>query len=289
MTSELFAQLIVSDAVVNRIKEYRAKLPELDRLKGAAPDPSEGGEAMRKWQEKCRAITNIKSGLPVLMYQATFDKTVSKKGYEGYWRKQSAARLNGLFMLDVDHIGEGLPPTPPKGEGSLKKLETSLEKTQVASEIAKLTPPTGVKFSLPLGGIKGGLPFARSGSSSFAKACRLLETATRACTVWLATYATSQTSTRNYSREFLQSVRWAVLSPQSGEPTRYSVLQLTLVPCSDTARCPSGCRTCWQLWAYSWLTQEQTLLLGRQLQSITRHGGIGLSLFLVTPQGIVRL
>ena len=111
MTSELFAQLIVSDAVVNRIREYRAKLPELDRLREAAPDPSEGGEAMWKWQEKCRAITNIKSGLPVLMYQATFDKTVSKKGYEGYWRKQSAARLNGLFMLDVDHIGASPDPS----------------------------------------------------------------------------------------------------------------------------------------------------------------------------------
>ena len=33
VTPELFARLTVSDAVVNRIKEYRAKLPELDRLK----------------------------------------------------------------------------------------------------------------------------------------------------------------------------------------------------------------------------------------------------------------
>ena len=59
---------------------------------------------MRQWRAQCRAITSIKTGLPVLMYQATFDKTLSKKGYEGYWRKQSAARLNGLFMLDVDHV-----------------------------------------------------------------------------------------------------------------------------------------------------------------------------------------
>ena len=33
VTPELFARLTVSDAVVNRIKEYRARLPELDRLK----------------------------------------------------------------------------------------------------------------------------------------------------------------------------------------------------------------------------------------------------------------
>jgi hypothetical protein len=131
MTSELFAQLIVSDAVVNRIRDYRAKLPELDRLKGeiktredliaANPDPKSQLNAglegeIKELQSQCRAITNIKSGLPVLMYQATFDKTVSKKGYEGYWRKQSAARLNGLFMLDVDHIGAQLP-LPSEGAG----------------------------------------------------------------------------------------------------------------------------------------------------------------------------
>ena len=75
MTPERFAQLIVSDAVVNRIKEYRATM-----------------------------IASIKRGLPVIMYQATFDETVSKKGFKGRWRKQAAARLNGLFMLDVDHV-----------------------------------------------------------------------------------------------------------------------------------------------------------------------------------------
>ena len=33
MTAERFAQLVVSDAVVNRIKDYREQLPMLDRLK----------------------------------------------------------------------------------------------------------------------------------------------------------------------------------------------------------------------------------------------------------------
>lgn len=45
-----------------------------------------------------------KRRLPALCYQATFDETSSKKGIKGAWRKQSAARLNGLFMLDVDHM-----------------------------------------------------------------------------------------------------------------------------------------------------------------------------------------
>ena len=119
MTAERFAQLVVSDAVVNRIKEYREQLPMLDRLKAeiksretlleANPDPKAEMNVRLKREltdlkAQARSITQIKSGLPVIMYQATFDKTLSKKGYEGYWRKQSAARLNGLFMLDVDHV-----------------------------------------------------------------------------------------------------------------------------------------------------------------------------------------
>ena len=47
-----------------------------------------------------------KRRLPALCYQATFDETESKKGIRGKWRKQAAARLNGLFMLDIDHMQE---------------------------------------------------------------------------------------------------------------------------------------------------------------------------------------
>ena len=36
---------------------------------------------------------------------ATFDETVSKKGKTGHWRKQSATRLTGLVVMDVDHVG----------------------------------------------------------------------------------------------------------------------------------------------------------------------------------------
>ena len=131
VTPELFARLTVSDAVVNRIKEYRAKLPELDRLKDEiksvecrvesgewrvesgecrvesvefATAPQELKAEIKRLKAECRKITSIKSGLPVMMYQATFDETTSKNGYKGRWRKQSAARLNGLFILDIDHV-----------------------------------------------------------------------------------------------------------------------------------------------------------------------------------------
>lgn len=130
MTSEVFTRLIISDAVVNRISEYRRRLPELEELKRqvkekealleANPDPklpmnTELKGEIRQLQAKCREITSIKSGLPVIIYQATFNETVSKKGYKGRWRKQSAARLNGLFMLDVDHVDAHPLPLPKGG------------------------------------------------------------------------------------------------------------------------------------------------------------------------------
>ena len=92
MTSERFAQLVVSDDVVRRIRTYRQRLPELEALKAAGK------------KAEAQKITSLKSGLPKLSYQATFAKSLSKGGYMGVWRKQSAAVLNGLFMLDVDHV-----------------------------------------------------------------------------------------------------------------------------------------------------------------------------------------
>ena len=47
-----------------------------------------------------------KKRLPAFIFQATFDKTPSKRGTEGAWRKQAATRLTGLVVMDVDHVGE---------------------------------------------------------------------------------------------------------------------------------------------------------------------------------------
>ena len=46
----------------------------------------------------------LKRGLPAFIFQATFDETASKKGKMGRWRKQSATRLTGLVVMDIDHI-----------------------------------------------------------------------------------------------------------------------------------------------------------------------------------------
>ena len=47
---------------------------------------------------------SLKRKLPAFIFQATFDETQSKKGKVGRWRKQSATRLTGLVVMDIDHI-----------------------------------------------------------------------------------------------------------------------------------------------------------------------------------------
>ena len=46
----------------------------------------------------------LKRKLPAFIFQATFDETTSKAGKVGAWRKQSATRLTGLVVMDIDHI-----------------------------------------------------------------------------------------------------------------------------------------------------------------------------------------
>jgi hypothetical protein len=46
----------------------------------------------------------LKRGLPAFIFQSTFDETESPKGVVGCWRKQSATRLTGLVVMDIDHV-----------------------------------------------------------------------------------------------------------------------------------------------------------------------------------------
>ena len=46
----------------------------------------------------------LKRKLSAFLFQATFDVTTSKNGNTGMWRKQAAARLTGLVVMDVDHV-----------------------------------------------------------------------------------------------------------------------------------------------------------------------------------------
>ena len=46
----------------------------------------------------------LKRKLPAFIFQAMFDETESKTRKKGPWRKQSATRLTGLVVMDVDHV-----------------------------------------------------------------------------------------------------------------------------------------------------------------------------------------
>ena len=62
-----------------------------------------------KWNENIDKFretgdASLKRKLPAFIFQATFDETESKAGKIGAWRKQSATRLTGLVVMDIDHI-----------------------------------------------------------------------------------------------------------------------------------------------------------------------------------------
>ena len=59
-----------------------------------------------KAEGKDKEASEIKRTLPAFIFQARFNETPSKKGYMGRWRKNSAAVLSGLFMIDVDHVND---------------------------------------------------------------------------------------------------------------------------------------------------------------------------------------
>ncbi len=59
-------------------------------------------ESIDKYRETGEA--SFKRKLPGFIFPSTFDITTSKAGKEGAWRKQSATRLTGLVVIDVDHV-----------------------------------------------------------------------------------------------------------------------------------------------------------------------------------------
>jgi hypothetical protein len=65
-------------------------------------------------KEHEQEAARLKKKLPAFIFQATFDVTKSKKGFEGAWRKQAATRLNGLVVIDIDHV-DAHPLLLPKG------------------------------------------------------------------------------------------------------------------------------------------------------------------------------
>ena len=83
---------------------------------------SKWNEAIDKYRETHDAA--LKRKLPAFIFQATFDETESKAGKLGAWRKQSATRLTGLVVMDIDHVED------PREvwEGVVKKLSSEVVK-----------------------------------------------------------------------------------------------------------------------------------------------------------------
>lgn len=99
VTPDIFNELLDSSVVGSAIQEARHHQSCIDSLLG---NDSEGAQKQKKmWEQKKQ---NAKKRLPGIVFQATFERTQSKKGVWGEWRKNSSCVLNGLFILDVDHL-----------------------------------------------------------------------------------------------------------------------------------------------------------------------------------------
>ncbi len=70
----------------------------------------------KKLQAYC---DNLKKGLPFIIFIATYIETASASGKLGCWRKQAACRLNGLCVIDFDHV---TPLNLPQGEKGLREI-----------------------------------------------------------------------------------------------------------------------------------------------------------------------
>ncbi len=75
-----------------------------------------------------------KRSLPAFMFQATFDESLSKSGRRGKWRKQSAARLTGLVVMDIDHLTD---------EEMKSKIEEILSKCEELGIVLFYITPSG--------------------------------------------------------------------------------------------------------------------------------------------------
>ena len=87
VTAEQFRALITAPRTINLVKEAREALAKGDKA----------------------TYDKKKKSLPFVIFIATYDETLSAKSQKmGAWRKQAACRLNGLCVIDFDHI-EGDP------------------------------------------------------------------------------------------------------------------------------------------------------------------------------------
>jgi hypothetical protein len=109
-------------------------------------------ENIDKYRETGEA--SLKRKLPAFIFQATFDETTSKTGKTGAWRKQSATRLTGLVVMDIDHVEEPRETWAQIENGKLK-IENGL-RSQIL--LVYVTPSgKGLKIVFKADASKGNL------------------------------------------------------------------------------------------------------------------------------------
>ena len=109
VTLEQFRALISAPETIKKVKEAREALARGDK----------------------KTYDAKKKGLPLAIFIGTFEesvkeienkKTGEKKSVAGCWRLQKHCRLNGLCVIDFDHIGSLSPDPSPKGKGCSKSV-----------------------------------------------------------------------------------------------------------------------------------------------------------------------
>ena len=97
VTQQQFRALVTAPRTVGLVKEAREALAKGDKA----------------------TYDKKKKQLPFVIFIATYAETLSVKGQKmGAWRKQSACRLNGLCVIDFDHVTQLLP----NGSGAEKTV-----------------------------------------------------------------------------------------------------------------------------------------------------------------------
>ena len=83
VTLEQFRALIMAPETIRKVKEAREALARGDK----------------------KTYDAKKKSLPFVIFIATYAETLSAKSHKmGTWRKQAACQLNGLCVIDFDHI-----------------------------------------------------------------------------------------------------------------------------------------------------------------------------------------
>ena len=120
-------------------------LPVDEAQFGALVRATKWNEAIDQYRETHDAA--LKRKLPAFIFQAMFDETESAKGKLGAWRKQSATRLTGLVVMDIDHVDNprevfehwGLLGTDLRGFIN-KDTASSAEESSVSQNESRVDP-----------------------------------------------------------------------------------------------------------------------------------------------------